>query len=367
MPELESGKTTVAVVGAAGFVGRQLLWTMQEAGVPVTAVIRGAPELSVAGSFHQVLHESAVTDATRFDLVINLAYPNSGPAFTYNEQNSRIFAAVDRLLKPGGRLIHVSTQAVFGLALDRPVTLGAVRKSRDVAYVEAKIDAEHHFAALQKARNLSLDIVRLGNVWGHASGAWALPLVQRLLTGRAMGVAGTSGLSNTTDVANAASYLSYLTLNGMTSPGMRFHHLAEFSGVPWEYWVKPLAKELGVTAVYAHPEQMLMPGSGVHEVSEALAGIKPRTLYRRLAGERVAGSWARSVLVRLPAPLFAKLRGRELTPAKAMPIGREEQTFLKIMSARQEFKPRIMDGWTPPLNKEESLRRVVAWLHQEWK
>lgn len=365
MPEASSVKT-IAVVGAAGFVGRQLLKDMREAGLQVTAVIRGAPELSVEGSFHNVLHESQVTESTTFDLVINLAYPNSGPLFSYAAQNRLIFAAVERLLKPQGRLIHVSTQAVFGLALDRPIAVGPVRKVRDAAYVEAKIEAEHHFSALQKTHGLSLDIVRLGNVWGYASGAWALPLVQRLLAGRPIGVKGVAGLSNSTDVVNVASYLSYLAARGETTPGLRFHHVAEFAGVPWSYWIDQLATELQVLPVYADPEQMTLPTSGRAELAEAVAGVKPRALYRRLAGERVSGSWARSVLTRLPRPLFAKLKGRELSLAKAMPLSREDQMFLSIMSAQQEFKSQVVGGWPPPLSQEESMRRVLGWLRQEW-
>lgn len=365
MPEASSVRT-IAVVGAAGFVGRQLLKTMQDAGVQVTAVIRGAAELSVEGSFHNVLHESQVTESTAFDLVINLAYPNSGPLFSYAPQNRLIFAAVERLMKPGGRLIHVSTQAVFGLALDRPVSASPVRKVRDAAYVEAKIEAEHHFAALQKKGGLSLDIVRLGNVWGYASGAWALPLVQRLLTGRPIGVQGVAGLSNSTDVANVASYLSHLAIQGEGAPGLRFHHLAEFSSVPWSYWIDRLAAELQVSPVHAGPEQMTLPVSGRAELAEAMAGVKPRALYRRLAGERVSGSWARSMLTRLPRPLFVKLKGRELSLAKAMPLSREDQMFLSIMSAQQEFKSQVVAGWTPPVGQEESIRRVLGWLRQEW-
>ena len=72
----------LAVIGAAGYVGQELLRQLERAGIKATAVVRGAPELSVAGDFHDAVH---VDDrrAQRFDVVINLAHPTSGLAYEY--------------------------------------------------------------------------------------------------------------------------------------------------------------------------------------------------------------------------------------------------------------------------------------------
>lgn len=343
----------VAIVGGAGFVGRQLLKHLEAIGISATVYVRGVPELSVDGNFHKVIKEIPTSEASRFDTVINLAYPNSGPAFSYRQQNRNIFSTVDALLKKGGRLIHISTLAVFGMALDRPVKLGPVSRIRDNPYVEAKIEAEQYFERRAAAGDLRLDIVRLGNVWGYASGSWALPIVQRLLTGQPLGIRGAAGFSNCTDVANVASYIAFLLdtpeAGGKSNNSARYHHLAEFYHVPWNRWIDAIAEKMQVSPVYAEPSSLQAPVGFRQELDLVTAACRPRAIYRKLAGERIAGSWARSLLNALPRKLFVKLKGIELVMASAPPIDRGEQTFLAIMAAKQPFELKVLPGWHPPL------------------
>lgn len=350
----------LAIVGAAGFVGRVLLRQLQGAGIKATAIVRGAPELAVEGDFHAACSPSDALGGSRFDTVINLAYPNSGPPYRYPAQNEAIERTVNGLVRDGGRIIQVSTQAVFGLALDRPVRLGPVPTVRDHPYVEAKISAEHAFAEEQAKRGLVLDIVRLGNIWGYASGAWGVPIVQRLLTGRPVGISGVSGTSNTTDVANVASYLVFLLDTGRTEPNVRYHHLAEFSAVSWDDWIGPVAAMLDVEPVMADRSMLEMPGSGREEIVATVG--TPRTIYQGLAAERITGSWARSTLRRLPPRVFSRAKGVEVVFAAPPNRDREEQTFIAIMSAQQEFRSTVNSDWTPLLNKEQSLERFLEWL-----
>jgi nucleoside-diphosphate-sugar epimerase len=350
----------LAVVGAAGFVGRVLLRQLQDVGIKATAIVRGAPEIAVEGDFHVACSPSDALAGDGFDTVINLAYPNSGPPYGYPAQNEAIQRTVSSLVREGGRVIQVSTQAVFGLALDRPVRLGPVRKVRDHPYVEAKIVAEHAFAKEQAARGLALDIVRLGNVWGYASGAWGLPIVQRLVTGRPVGVSGVAGTSNTTDVANVAAYLMFLLEAGRADADVRYHHLAEFSAVPWGDWIAPVAVALGVEPVMADRSVLEMPRSGREEFVAAVG--TPRDIYRSLAAERVTGSLARSALRRLPPRVFSRAKGVDIVFAAGPTLDREEQTFLAIMSGQREFRSAVHSDWRPILDWEQSLERFLEWL-----
>src|SRR4051794_11232814 len=112
---MDSAPPSVAVVGAAGFVGRVLLRRLQEEGVRVTAVVRGPAELAGESDFHDARSPAEAAGAGGFDTVVNLAYPNSGPPIEYPAQNKAIIETVTSLVREGGRLIHVSTLAVFGL------------------------------------------------------------------------------------------------------------------------------------------------------------------------------------------------------------------------------------------------------------
>jgi nucleoside-diphosphate-sugar epimerase len=356
----DAGNPSVAVVGAAGFVGRALLRQLQEQGIKATAVVRGAPELSVDGDFHAAQSSGSVDGD--FDVVINLAYPTSGPGYEHPEQNFQIARTVAGLLRDGGRLIQVSTLAVFGLALDRPISAGPVSEVRDNAYVESKIAAERLFVEQQAQRGLSLDIVRLGNVWGYASGTWAVPLVQKLTTGRPVGIAGAVAHSNTTDVANVASYLVFLLEHGERGIDVRYHHLAEFSAVNWSEWIDPLAAAIGVKPVYARRSALDAPPSGSKELAEAFTPLKPRSIYQTLAQERVAGSWARTLVRRLPTPAQERLKSSGAVVAVDPQYSRSEQTFLSIMAGEVEFRSVLQAGWEPPLTKEQSLDGVLRWL-----
>jgi nucleoside-diphosphate-sugar epimerase len=334
------------------------------AGLRATVITRGASSLAVNPAEHDIC-DAAQAGSRQFDVVLNLAYPNSGPPYSYPIQNQRIFKLVDSLLRNGSRLIHVSTQAVFGLALDRSVKAGHVAKVRDDAYVEAKIEAEHYFQRLATQKRASLDIVRLGNVWGRSSGAWALPIIQRLAAGRAVGIEGRPGYSNTTDVANAAAYLVHVVRNcGPQTSNARFHHVAEFASVPWKAWIHPLARKLDVDPVYAAPEQLEAHSGLRGEFRAAISPVMPRRMYQQLAGARTSGSWLRGMLRALPSAAFEKLKGEEKRRARYERLLTPEQGFLSVVAARQVFSPVVDPNWTPPLTQEMSLNRVLKWLEE---
>jgi nucleoside-diphosphate-sugar epimerase len=353
----------IAVVGAAGFVGRALLRQLEDLDIKVTAVVRGLPELSVDGGFHTAVSQQAAIDEGGFDVVVNLAYPtDAGPLYKQAYQNAEIVRTVQGLLRDGGRLIQVSTLAVFGLALDRPVSIGPVSEIRDNAYVEVKIAAEQMFAERQQERDLSLDIVRLGNVWGCASGAWAVPLVQRLATGRRVGIADAVGFSNTTDVGNVASYLAFLIARGDAEASVHYHHLAEFSQVPWREWIEPIADAMGVNPVYVDRSVLNAPVSSLGEITDLLTRLRPRSVYQKLSDQRTIGSWTRTTVRRLPASVRSRLKSSDLVFAVDPEYDLEEQTFLAIMAGRQEFRSVVDHRWTPVLTKEQSLEGVLRWL-----
>lgn len=353
----------VAVLGAAGFVGKALLRSLEEMGQRVTAVVRGVPEMAADGAFHRVALAS--DDIGKFDVVINLAYPTSGHVSTHLAATEAIVDRTLRLLKVGGHVIHVSTLAVFGSALERDVHPGAAPYVRDTAYVEAKLAAERLLLGSHKRGEFSLDIVRLGNVVGPASPAWATGTVQRLITGRPVAVSGAPGWSNSTDVLNAASYLAFLSANATRPDDPRFHHVAEFYDIPWSVIIEPLANELGVDVQSASPDSIGAPDGLWRELGSALSGSAPRSLYRTLSSERVAGSWLRSALRRLPPSAFERLKGPTRLGAASTPQAPgEDQPFLSVMAGYRQFPLTVLDGWSPPISLDESIDATLVWLRR---
>jgi nucleoside-diphosphate-sugar epimerase len=358
------GINDVAVIGAAGFVGRELLRRLEALDLKVTAVVRGLPELSVEGNFHDVCSDPAELAGRAFDVVLNLAYPSGGKRHEHPMLNEAIMETVGKLVRDGGKVIQVSSLAVFGGAVDRPVALGPVAAVRDTTYVESKIAAEHGFIKQQAEHGLMLDIVRLGNVWGYASAAWALPIVQRLLTGRPVGVSGTAGFSNTTDVANVADYLAFTIRSSDHADGVRYHHLAEFSGVRWGEWVGPLAELLNVEPTYVDASALPRPASSRTEVVDVLAPMRPRSVYRQLADGRVTGSWTRTMVRGLPSSMRTRMQSSGAVMAADPEVDPGDRELLSVLAGRQEFKCAVSPDWTPPLSREQSLDSVIRWLER---
>jgi nucleoside-diphosphate-sugar epimerase len=361
----DASQPTVAVIGAAGFVGRELLRLLEEDGIRVVAVARGNPEIAADSDFHVVCPDIRELRPGSFEGVVNLAYPTSGTIDTYRAQTDALFRQIESLRTDRGHLIQVSTLTVFGLALDREAVVGPVRSTRGVPYVEAKIAAERFAVRHQAARSLSVDIVRLGNVIGPASPGWTRSLVQRLVTGRPVGVAGMSGFSNCTDVANATSYLWSLLAPLNSGPGVRYHHLAEFSFVPWSEWIGPLANALGGDPVYSEPGAVQLP-TVRNELAVAFGQFSPLRVYRTLQLERAMGSWMRTLRSWVPDRAIPRPKHADAVFAQQPAIDRAEQTFLAIMTAQQEFESLTHRDWTPPVTKEQSIERMLEWLGRDW-
>lgn len=153
----------IAVIGAAGYVGLELMRQLRASDFEVSAIARENGAFLLRDSGARLVLPKDLASLGAVDVVVNLAYPTGDP-LQFTRHNSEIFGHVKALMGSSSRLIHVSTQAVFGLALDRPVVVGPVARVRDYPYVEAKIELENRLIAQFPAQ--SVQIVRLGNVWG---------------------------------------------------------------------------------------------------------------------------------------------------------------------------------------------------------
>jgi nucleoside-diphosphate-sugar epimerase len=340
-------------------VGQALLEQFRISGIRVAAVVRGAHvQIEDAGT-HDVV-DAAAAPQRAFDVVVNLAYPTSGPAFAFREADAAIRQLVLGLAREGGRIVHASSLAVFGLQLEREPRLGPAPDARDHPYVESKLGMERELCSAAERRGLALDIVRLGNVWGPGSGAWTVPIVHRLMAGRPVGVTGLSSPSNTTEVRNAASYLAHLAVRSFDE-ARRYHHLAEFSAITWTEWMERLSESLGWPAVRLDTRPSAARGAGP-EIRAALDPIRPRALYRRLMHEDIMGSRLRTAVRAIPASARRRLRGRPVVFASEPPLAPDERVLMRVLSVEREFRTDVDPAWAPMVTSEQSLADIVAWV-----
>lgn len=349
----------VAIVGAAGYVGLELAKLLRGGDFDVTAVTRENGQFLLRDTDFAIVAPVDIASAGKADVVVNLAHPTSGPLQHYPTRNQEILGQIRALMGPSSRLIHVSTQAVFGFAMERPVNTGPVAMARDYAYVEAKIELENLLTA--EFGSNSVQIVRLGNVWGPGSPTWTVAFVNKVLFGEPVGIEGVDGYCNATDVANAASYLAFL-IGADDLRGLQIYHLAELSAHRWSAWIARIEAALGQQAVLV-PDLPPDAQSWQQELREVLSPIRPGPLYRSLAGNRISGSTLRSVIRRLGDQQFDRAKKRY---AKALPSGYTlpvaEKMFLNIVSCQKQFETRVVEQWQPPVDFEESWSRVEAWM-----
>lgn len=349
----------VAIIGAAGYVGLELAKQLRGVDYEMTAITRENGRFLLRDSGFNVVAPEDIAGLGIVDVVVNLAYPNSGPPQYYPARNKDILGQIKAVSGPSTRLIHVSTQAVFGLSFDRPIVTGPVSMVRDYAYIEAKIELEN--LLVEQFPSNSIQIVRLGNIWGPGSPTWTVALVNKILFGEPVGIDGVDGYCNATDVANAASYLSFL-IDRDELRGLHFYHLAEMSAHRWSAWIGRIETALGQESVLL-PSLPRGPQNLKEEVLEVLAPLRPGPLYRNLGGGRISGSRVRTFIRGIGEQRFDRVKKRI---TKALPSGYSstvaEMIFLNTLCAETQFETHVLSQWRPPVDFEESWSRVEDWM-----
>ncbi|MBL9138402.1 MAG: NAD(P)-dependent oxidoreductase [Verrucomicrobiales bacterium] len=353
----------VAVLGAASWVGQEVCRRLVSAGWNVTAVTRPKSALIVERLPVRVRKVGDPAVTSRYPVVVNLAFPLDYGAADPRGVNQALKDEILRLAEPGARILHFSTLAVFGLAVDRPIQVGPVPRWRDHEYAELKREMEHLLA--KEFANQELHLLRLGNVWGPGSVNWVVGPVSRLRTGQPTAVRGSDGYSNVTDIANVADYAAHV-LSVPRGRGLHVHHLAEFAERRWSEFIGFLARELGLAPVAAPPPPALPSGLGAEMWSGTVLAIN--AARRAWWDGRQSGSVYRQMRRWVPDAI------RHLRPAKAAEdAGRfrvlddappSDANLLRLLACPNLFKTAALSDWQPPVDFEASIARVSAWLRE---
>lgn len=351
----------VAVIGAAGYLGRYIVSDLCARGHHVSALCResGRPLLAGSGVVEIATRPTDLQFAP--DVLINLAYPTSGPAFARSSSVLEIKGIIDAIKRPSTTVIHISTMAVFGYELDRPVQEGPVGRVRDHEYIESKALLEDLLIADCKPQE-TLRIVRLGNIWGPASQTWTCKLIDRVLYGEPVRCSGEQGFSNVTDVRNASAFICHLA-ERPKSRSIEYFHVAEFSTLSWDHWIRQIESYLEITGTCAVwlPEE---PRSTATEVAEALRVIRPGSIGAVLWRARRSGSYLRSLIRHLPRRIqwSLALGNAARAVSAATVVSDEDARFLRILRCRREFKTSHIPDWKFPVSAEESWQEVEEWM-----
>ena len=170
-----------------------------------------------------------------------------------------------------------------------------------------------------------------------------------------------TGYSNAAYAPNLASYIGLLVgAPVLGAEGIdRYHHFADLSALRWSAFIVRFADAIGVAPVIA-----------------ARAGLPSRVSWRaNITSERLKkinsgpiGILARRSLARLDADdvmdraLFALKTGLSSVRDAKLSATLEDQVFLTILSSEYEFRSHVITGWTPPVEGDDAMDRMVRWI-----
>jgi nucleoside-diphosphate-sugar epimerase len=325
----------VLVTGASGFLGRYAVGELARRGHYVTALVRSAserpsalvnPRVEVIEGDLRRLDESLAARFAHQDAIVHLAAATSG---TPRARFDSTVLATERLLEElararwRGRLVHVSTLAVYGFnqlpqraCVDETTPLEPALGRRD-DYAWSKAWQERVVERFAAAGDAQVVLVRPGSVYGrerrfqHRLG--------RLLRGRVLLLVGGLTPMALSYVENTASLLA-TCVEHPHAAGEVFNAVDPQPPRQWRYLRELRRAQRGMLVVP-------LPLS----IYRAIAAT-----YERL--ERATGGWVS------PPGLFARYL---TTPS------------LGSFHYRSD-KCRSVLGWTPPVPRGEALARTFA-------
>ena len=349
---------TIAVIGAAGFVGTRLVEVLYMGSVAqVRPVVRQFKSLARLSRFELDCRmadgrdEAALTKAFEgCDAVVNAAL---GDARTIEGVIEPVWKAC--LAAGVRRLVYLSSGSVHGQApaqgSDETTPLSDKQWHW---YNNAKVRAEWKLEQLQKTRGIELVVLRPTIVFGPRS-RWIWDAANEIANGRACLLEGGKGICNTIYVDNLIHAIQ-LAIDKPSAAGKTFL-VGDEETVAWRDFYAPICRHLKV------PE----PASVAAREMTAVCELSLVDKVRGISGMQ-------KVLPLIPARFKRAVKGtvtgwfEKEKPAwrlrQAVPIELSSE-----MNALQQCQWRLPHtraaeelGYRAPVTFEEGMRRSLAWL-----
>ncbi|MES2727252.1 MAG: NAD(P)-dependent oxidoreductase [Bacteroidota bacterium] len=341
---------TIAIIGANGYVGQHLVKALAPH-YQVTALYRGAAILTppIDGVDYMPLADCKNT----FDVVINTAYNLSDTQQKIATDNSALLTLIQKLSNTHTQIIHLSSIAVFGFGLDKPIKPTAIKPGPDYNYVFSKVDMENKLVKAFPAQQLS--IIRLGNVWGAGNNSWTQPIADAITWSLPV-LSHEKSYSNITFIDNISAYVQYIIEN---EKQQLFHHLAEFNNISWQQVIEEVSTCLDKVPIPIK-EVSFYPKSISEELDNVFSGNLLTSIKKLKTGRFTASYFPQRLFVFMQQQLAKRKGGTNHN--KPLPPYQTDATFYWVLTTNKKFELQVLAGWEAPHSWETCMQQTKHWL-----
>jgi nucleoside-diphosphate-sugar epimerase len=342
---------TIGVIGGSGYIGGFLLQALSGL-YEVSSLQRSKQAIMPQVAGIKLVQLDQLTET--FDIIINTSYNLGKNRPEIIEQNKAVLRSIQKASKPDTHVIHLSSLAVFGFGLDKPIHNHKVELTYDYAYVQSKVHMENLLLAYIPHQQLS--IIRLGNVWGPANNSWTQPVAEALQWG--LPVAGsTPSYSNLTFIHHIVEYIQFVL---QCSTHQTIHHLAEFSAISWQDIIANMSTYLRVEPIPI--KQVPFYAKNRIDDLRHVFDSSPAVMVKRMRDGRFSSQYFPSSAILGVLSIVAKLSPRQIVLKQS--AYQPDPTFFWILTCQQQFKSITLPGWKPSFTWEDVCVQVNSWLDE---
>lgn len=252
MPGPRGQVRRIAVTGAGGFIGRNLLPRLLREGYGVRALLH--PEESEGGLPEVEIRRADITRqdslAGCFDgvqAVLHLAgavgYGQSLERCRSVNRDGTAHVAAEARRAGARRFVHLSSVSVYGRTAGAPLRETAPRRRTGDPYGDTKIDAEEILEAHAQAGGLEVTVLRPSVIYGPGDDKFLPKLVENLRSGRARIIGPGTHRVNAIHVDDVADVVIRVLAEPRTIG--RSYNLDHPGNPTWREFVQAVAAELG--------------------------------------------------------------------------------------------------------------------------
>lgn len=353
--------STIAIIGASGFVGTSLIESLLLQGeTRLRAIVRAYRNFASLARYGDRI-DIQLADAEDKDslskalegarVAVNLT---TGPPKGIVNSTESILAACRHAKVQ--RLIHLSSAVVYG-RVDVPnlVDHSAPARSLWMPYARAKATCEQWLQSHMDALTPEIVVLRPGIVWGPRS-PHTLDIAMSLLQSNAYLVHEGKGIFNSIYIDNLIGCIQACIEHCSGVAG--FYNVADDPGVTWRELYIALASRLDVdTACIANVSKLPITGKIIVEYVQQLPWINE--FYHRL--KRNLPDGLKSALKARLAGAYEYRRMVNEFPSK-VEVGREMWHLQQVRHRLPTKKFEHVFNYTPTVSFDEGIARTALWL-----